>query len=67
MTLKEAISNIFDFRIKDGDAGWDEAAQLLSKTGQWSLSGSPRKFEKIILELCKRVERLEHDRGTKTS
>jgi hypothetical protein len=64
MTLKEYISSIFDYRIKDGDGGWDEAVQMLAKTGLWSISGSPRKFEKIILELCKRIERLEHERGT---
>lgn len=66
MTLREAASQIFNYRIKEGDLGWDEMVQELSKMGTFSLSASPKKFEKLILELCKRVEKLEDhaERGT---
>lgn len=61
MTLKQFVSETLGYRIKEGDAGWDEMAQQLSNMGQWSLTASPKKFEKIFLELCKRVEKLEHE------
>jgi hypothetical protein len=59
VTIRQFVSNLFQFRIKEGEQGWEEASQLLGKTGQWSLTGSPKKFEEIIIELCKRIERLE--------
>lgn len=59
MTLKQFASDIFGYRIKEGETGWDEAAQMLSKTGTWSITASPRKFEKLVLEMCKRIEALE--------
>jgi hypothetical protein len=61
MTLKQFMSEVFDYRIKDGDSGYDEMAQQLSNMGQWSITASPKKFEKVLLELCKRVSRLEED------
>ena len=67
MTLKEVISQLFDYRIKEGDGGWDEAERILGKSGLWSISASPRKFEKIVMELIKRVEKLEeHDTRPET-
>ena len=66
MTIKEYISNLFNYRIKDSDSGWDEAANILEKNGTWSITGSPRKFQSIIIELCKRIEKLEHGKTNKT-
>lgn len=66
MTLKQAISQLFDYRIKESDAGWDEAARVLGNQGQWSLSASPKKFENIIMELIKRVEKLEEHGDTRS-
>ena len=59
MTLKEFVSLLIGFRIKESDTGWDEAYQQFSNTGQFTLTSSPKKYEKIILELCKRVDNLE--------
>mgnify|MGYP007070561488 CR=1 FL=1 len=62
MTIRQFCSQLFDYRIKDGESGWDEAAQQLSRNGTWSITGSPKKFQEIIIELCKRIEKLEeHD------
>ena len=59
MTLRDFVSTLFDYRIKHTETAWEEASQALARSGLWSLSGSPSKFEKIIVELCKRVEKLE--------
>lgn len=59
MSIKEWVSQLFNYRIPHGDKGWDEAAFTLGKTGQWSITGSPTKFQDMILELLKRVEKLE--------
>ena len=61
MTIKEFVSRLFDYRIPNGDAGWDDMASALGRNGQWSITGSPNKFQTIILELVKRVEKLEAD------
>lgn len=62
MKLKDRISDIFGYRIKNGESGWDEMAEALSKNGTFSITGSPKKFEKILIELLKRVEKLENER-----
>lgn len=61
MTLKDFVSNLFEYRVKNGEEGWDEFSENLSKNGTWSISGSPKKFQTLILELIKRVEKLEHE------
>lgn len=66
MTLKDKVSEIFSYRIKNGESGWDEMAESLSKNGTFSITGSPKKFEKILIELLKRVEKLENERSVKT-
>lgn len=55
MTLKEWVSQLFNIRIND----WDNGVKILRQYGQWSMSGAPRKFEDMFLELMKRVEVLE--------
>ncbi|MEK7106548.1 MAG: hypothetical protein AAB895_04320 [Patescibacteria group bacterium] len=67
MKLRDVVSNLFQYKIKHGYQGWDEMANSLSKSGVWSITGSPRKFQDIIVELLKRVERLEHDAGYDTT
>lgn len=62
MTIKEFVSQLFGYRIKNDDAGWDDFAKNLEKNGTWSITGSPRKFQDIIIELMKRIERLEYER-----
>jgi hypothetical protein len=59
MTLRDFVSNLFHYRMKTVDTKWEDFAHDLEKSGLWSLSGSPHKFEAIIIELCKRVEKLE--------
>ena len=66
MKLKDYISNLFNFRVKNGPEGWDDLANQLGPSGVWSISGSPRKFQDIILEILKRVEALENERDNKT-
>lgn len=69
MTLKQHVSQLFGYRIKEGVTGWDEFVQMLAKNGIWSITASPKKFEQLILEMCKRIESLEaNDRsGNATS
>lgn len=62
MTLKQYVSHLFNYRIKDGVGGWDDFTTNMEKSGAWSMTGSPRKFQAIIVELLKRVEELEKER-----
>ena len=59
MTLRDYVSNLFHYRMTTSESKWDMFAHDLEKSGLWSITASPRKFQDIILELCKRVEKLE--------
>ena len=59
MSIRDFVSDLFHYRTPHGDTGWDEMASVLGRTGQWSITGSPKKFQDMILDLMKRVERLE--------
>ena len=50
--------------VKNSDQGWDEAIMTLARTGKFSITSSPTKFEKLIIELCKRMDSLEHGNTT---
>lgn len=65
MTIRQYVSQLFGYRIKDGIGGWDDFTTNLEKTGTWSLTGSPRKFQSMIIEIMKRIERLEYERDVK--
>lgn len=62
MTLREFVSNLFHFRMKNGESGWDDMARELGKNGTFSITGSPHKFQQIFIELCKRVDKLEYEK-----
>jgi len=64
MTIRQFVSQLYGYRIKDGEQGWDEMTQQLSTNGTFSITGSPKKFQDIIIELCKRVEALEENETT---
>jgi hypothetical protein len=58
-TLRDFVSNLFHYRMTTGETKWDMFSHDLEKSGLWSITASPRKFQDIILELCKRIEKLE--------
>ena len=64
-TLRDFVSGLFHYRMTTSESKWDMFAHDLEKSGLWSITASPRKFQDIILELCKRVEKLE-EHGTDT-
>ena len=66
MTLRDYVSNLFHYRMTTSESKWDMFAHDLEKSGLWSITASPRKFQEIVLELCKRVEKLE-EHGTDTT
>jgi len=61
MTLRDYFSDLFGYRMKNGEGGWEEATQALSRSGKYSITSSPTKFEKLIIDLCKRVEKIENE------
>lgn len=64
MTLREAISVIYNYRIGPGDMGWEDAYRTLERTGTWS---SPRKLQLVLLEVIKRLSaQEEHDKRPDT-
>jgi len=61
-TLRDYISELFHYRMTTGENRWEMFANDLRKSGQWSITASPSKFESIIVDLCKRVEKLEQEK-----
>ena len=61
MNLRDYFSTLFGYRMKNGEDGWEEAIQSLARSGKFSITSSPTKFEKLIIDLCKRVEKLENE------
>lgn len=59
--MKDFFSTLFNYRVKNSDQGWDEAIMTLARTGKFSITSSPTKFEKLIIELCKRIDELEKE------
>jgi hypothetical protein len=66
MRIKEFVSQLFDYRIKNGQEGWDEFTKALSRNGTWSIAGSPAKFQAMILEMLKRIEILEEEHAKRS-
>lgn len=58
MKLREFVSQLFGYRIHNSPTAWDDAYRILSKNGTWA---SAKKQEELILELIKRIEKLEEN------
>lgn len=65
MTIREYVSHLFSYRIKDGPHGWEEFTRNLERNGTWSITGSGRKFQDMIIEIMKRIEKLEYEAENK--